>query len=259
MAGTERSAPVIPLTMRVRKLLNQLLAPTGYTISKRRDTPRFTERRVFESMVRRSPGPATIIDVGANVGQTATALARSFPEARIYSLEPFQVAFTQLCANTRAFRNIQAFKLAAGARCGSSEVFLHAERASQVNSLVDTRQATLKAQAAAVETIEQTTLDRFCEDHGIASIDLLKIDTEGYELEVLRGAAGLLAGRKISAVLCEVGLHGDPWHTDFFAVVAELEPRGLVATGFYESDYQKDGRFSHTNALFVHRELESRS
>ena len=49
-----------------------------------------------------------------------------------------------------------------------------------------------------------TTLDENCADQRIAWIDLLKIDTQGYELEVLWGAAGLIAGAQIRLVFLEV-------------------------------------------------------
>lgn len=238
--------------MRIRKLLNQLLRPTGYLISKRRDLPRFTERRVFESMVRHSPRPQTILDVGGNVGQTAQAFAQAFPEAQIYSFEPFQATFDQLCANVRSFLNIRPFRLAAGSSCGAREVLLHPESAAQVNSLATAQQNALKTQTTVVEKIELVTLDRFCQDQALAGIDL-KTDTEGYDLEVLTGAAGLLTAGKINAVICEVGMTEDLWHTDFFEVAARLKQYGLAVAGFYETDYQPDGRFSHTNALFVRR------
>lgn len=243
-------------TMRIRKLLNKLLLPTGHVIAKCRDYPQFTERRVFESMVRSSSPPRTIVDVGANVGQSASSFAREIPEAEVYALEPFQKTFDALRANVQSLKNVHAFKLAAGDRCGMCEVFRNADVTSQVNSLVEARQSTLKNHAAATESIELVTLDRFCQDRFIGAIDILKTDTEGYDVEVLTGATELLAAHKITAVICEVGMDGDPWHTSFFKVVNLLKKYGMETAGFYETDYQLDGRFSHTNALFVNHCVE---
>jgi len=237
--------------MRFRKLLNNFLRPTGYVIAKSRDFPKFTERRVYESMVNHSSPPKTIIDVGANVGQSATAFARAYPEAQIYALEPFQATFAQLRENVQSFKNVHALKLAASDRCESRDVFLNAEVASQVNSLVDSRQSALKHETAATERIEMLTLDRFCQDHSLGAIDILKTDTEGYDVEVLLGAGGLLAAQKVTAIICEVGVDGDRWHTSFFKVASLLKNYGMDAVGFYETDYQLDGHFTNTNALFV--------
>lgn len=55
------------------------------------------------------------------------------------------------------------------------------------------------------ETVTVTTLDQFCIDAHISRIDFLKIDTEGFEFEVLLGAAETLSARKISAIQFEFG------------------------------------------------------
>lgn len=238
--------------MRVRKLINRLIARTGYAIGKTRDVPHFTENRVFRSMVRDPASPSTIFDIGANVGQSATDFAREFPHSRIYAWEPFQETFEGLCRQVKAFRNVHPFKLAAGSETGTREVLREKETASQVNSLVAGRQASLKGQGTA-ETIDLITLDQFCRENEIKSIDLLKTDTEGYDLEVLKGAMGLLEGGRIRAVVCETGMDDDPCHTHFFDVATFLRTYQFVAVGFYDTDYQPDGRFSHTNSLFVNR------
>ena len=51
--------------------------------------------------------------------------------------------------------------------------------------------------------IETTTLDDYCADLGVSCIDFLKIDTEGSEMEVLIGASGLLADRRIRFIQLE--------------------------------------------------------
>ena len=49
------------------------------------------------------------------------------------------------------------------------------------------------------------TVDDFCQNERISWIDLLKIDAQGWELEVLRGSKGLLARNAIHFVFAEVG------------------------------------------------------
>lgn len=228
------------------------MASTGYAVSKLSDHPQFTERRVFCSMVDRSTPPAVIMDVGANVGQSALRFASQFPQSTIYALEPFQAAFEALCLNLKSFPNVRPFRLAAGSQNGPRSALRNEEVASQVNSLVDHRQAML-ADKGTAETIELVTLDDFCHQNGIASIDLLKTDTEGYDLEVLKGGTKLLDQGRIKAIICEVGVSGDFCHTNLFEAAEFLKLYQLEAAGFYETDFLFDGRFSHTNALFVHR------
>ena len=49
-----------------------------------------------------------------------------------------------------------------------------------------------------------TTLDSYVEGHGIRRLDLLKIDVQGYDLEVLRGASQLLTQHRVETILIEV-------------------------------------------------------
>ena len=55
------------------------------------------------------------------------------------------------------------------------------------------------------EKVQVTTLDRVVEDRGIGHIDLLKIDVEGHELDVLRGAKETLEADRIDIVQFEFG------------------------------------------------------
>ncbi len=252
LVRSERTGRIDQRLMRVRKLINRLIARTGYAIAKIRDCPHFTESRVFRSMVSDNADPATIFDIGANIGQSAAEFAREFPQSSIYAWEPFQETFAHLCQQVKPFTNVRPLKLAAGNRIGLQDVLREREAASQVNSLVEARQASLKNQGAA-ETIEMMTVDRFCQQNHIESIDILKTDTEGYDLEVLQGATGLLERGRVRAVVCETGMDNDVCHTRFFEVAAFLRTYQFAAVGFYDTDYQSDGRFSHTNSLFVSR------
>ena len=64
--------------------------------------------------------------------------------------------------------------------------------------------------------IPMETIDSYMIDEGVANIDLLKIDAEGYELEVLEGAKDALASRRIKAILAECDFDPkDTQHTYF--------------------------------------------
>ena len=110
-----------------------------------------------------------------------------------------------------------------------------------------------------------TTVDAFCAVHGIDKIDLLKIDTEGYDLVVLEGARELLrSGRArfilVEAVLIVVDLHSRfVCARDFVRVLAE---HGYEAFGIYDQMPHLDGRRSlgYFNLLFAHAsEFEGRT
>lgn len=70
------------------------------------------------------PDVATIVDVGANVGQSTVAFAETWPAARIYSVEPFIEAFTRLQRNVSGRPRIVSLQCALGAAPGTARVRL---------------------------------------------------------------------------------------------------------------------------------------
>jgi hypothetical protein len=72
--------------------------------------------------------------------------------------------------------------------------------------------------------VDVTTLDEFCAVQAVERIDILKIDTEGLDLDVLRGARQLLAEQRIGIVEVEAGMHGgNTRHVPFEVLKAYLE------------------------------------
>jgi hypothetical protein len=99
------------------------------------------------------------------------------------------------------------------------------------------------------------TLDEFAKSERIWQIDLLKIDTEGYDLEVLRGATRLLAEGAIKFVIAEVGFSpGDNRHVLFDDVRSLLIPFGYRLFGIYNQQLERSGpRFiRYTDVCFCH-------
>jgi FkbM family methyltransferase len=167
-----------------------------------------------------------VIDVGANVGQTALQferVARGGARPIIHSFEPFAANFTALQANTAGHPGIRCHRMAMGAEAATITVPLAPE--SQWHSIAN--QDAWRADSAASETIEVATLDTFAARERIDRIAVLKTDTEGYDMEVLHGARALLDARRIDLVICEVGFNPeDKQHTFFPPVFAHLLERG---------------------------------
>ena len=198
---------------------------------------------------------AVIFDVGANVGQTALAFAGLYPQAAILSFEPGAEAYRDLCANTRDNPRIQPVNAALGAQDGQAELFLNG--AHVTNSLLDNDAgAGLYVDPAflahrSTATVEVATLDRFCRDRNIARIDLLKIDAQGYELEILRGARLLIEDRSIPLIYLEVSFV--PIYKDqplFPEIYGYMLDKGYKLAGLYGACSNRNYLVS-TDALFV--------
>lgn len=174
-------------------------------------TPRFEEvereeRLFYRAYVR--PG-MTLFDVGANVGALSLLFAELAGDGAVHAFEPAPEIFARLEAAIAAHgnANVIANRVALADVAGSQVLHCYDGPYHPFASLADRPLAAygVDAGAARRELVPVTTLDAYCQAHGIARIDLLKIDVEGAELQVLRGAAGMLRDRRIACVAFEFG------------------------------------------------------
>jgi FkbM family methyltransferase len=143
----------------------------------------------------------TIFDVGANVGQSARSYLESFRGATILCFEPVKATYDTLVAALGSAPNVRCFHVGMSASVGGGTMEVD-EKQSSMNRLT-----TAGSPATNVESVALDTLDAFCARESIAHIDLLKIDTEGHDLEVLKGAAGLLASQAVDIIQVEAGMN----------------------------------------------------
>jgi FkbM family methyltransferase len=186
-----------------------------------------------------------LFDVGANVGQTSLAMLSAFQTAQIRAFEPSPSTFETLCRAVRDRPGVTVEALAMGEAEGVLP--FHVTRDHSVNDsiLAPTSNAGGKIVDVRVETI-----DTYCHKHGIDSISLLKIDAQGYDLHVLKGARRMLDARRIKLYSCEAIFEkmyeGQATLRDLLAFADQV---GYVLVGFYEQTYVKD-RLSYLDALF---------
>jgi FkbM family methyltransferase len=184
-----------------------------------------------------------VFDVGAYCGDYGAMVRRYSPSAAIYAFEPHPQSFTVLDARAMRHR-IVALNLACAERSGVAELFDLAEAdGSRIASLDRAVFDQHYHQSCRPLPVMTTTIDRFAEEHGIDRIDLLKIDTEGTELAVLRGARRMIRTGSIAAVQFEFNAMAAIRRTflrDFYEELPDhqfhrLLPDGLLALGPYRS------------------------
>ena len=202
--------------------------------------------------------PKTVIDAGANVGQTTRYFRSNLPQADIFSFEPVKQTFGKLTNNTRNLDGVSCFNYALGSRDEKISIFY--QQYSGWNSIPKNIN-----QGLGSEIIEVRKLDDVMDEIELNHVDLLKIDTEGYELEVLRGAEKSLDQKKISFIFCEIGFCShDIGHGYFFDLYNYLESKDYQVHAFYETNNlwhipnrvdKTDSRFGFCNVLFVDNEI----
>jgi FkbM family methyltransferase len=191
--------------------------------------------------------PKVIFDVGAHRGETAVTLNAHFPAATIFAFEPVSENFAGLQEAVGAMPNVRVFRSALGDRSEHVDIVLQEE--SQTHSLnIRSHEPNQRTERIRVET-----LDAFVAQHAVPYIDLLKIDTEGYEVAVLRGAADALRSGRIGAVFVEASLDpADTVHTQLQAVSEYLRPLNFHLFGFYDQTvWPAPTRLAYFNALFT--------
>jgi FkbM family methyltransferase len=194
-----------------------------------------------------------LFDVGANRGQTSVQLAAILPEAKIMAFEPNPNVFPELARKVAHLRQVTAIQAAFG----------EAQRRIDLNlcgSTLNTSVLRYSRQDGTDRIVEKVevamdTVDHFCIERGIQSIDLLKTDVQGYDLNVLEGAKGLFGAESIHAVLCEVNFHKMyDGQCSFEEILAYLKGYGFCLSGFYDA-IREDGYHIHwVDALFVRPE-----
>lgn len=145
-----------------------------------------------------------VFDVGANEGAYTLAVAEANPRATVYAFEPHPTTYGRLLSRISDLQGVVAVNSACGSAKGSLLLFDYA--GSEGTSHASVYEQVMEMHGAAQtgrHTVSIISLDCFAEQNGVGRIDLLKIDTEGHELEVLKGAAGLLRAKRIGAIQFE--------------------------------------------------------
>ena len=195
------------------------------------------------SLVGTDPNPV-VFDIGANIGQTAFKLIDRFPSAEIYCFEPVPSTFKRLSLNLSKYPQIRCVNFALGEAEGQAEMTVDRDR---MNTLVSGTSSGATAQVAVA------TVDGFCTTNGIAKIDLLKIDTEGFETAVLRGAERMLASGSIDLVLaeCDFITRRDQPHGNFFEIHELLTGYGFRVVGLYNGGLDRNSGWIWGDVLMI--------
>ncbi len=201
-------------------------------------------------------GDFVVFDVGANNGAYVEAALRVVGRRlKAFSFEPQDACFEILRARYESDPRVSLHKAAISKQVGVGELFF-AEQGESIASLRRQTDVQTKAQKVRV-----TTVDQFCEENGVSRIQLLKIDTEGQEMEVLQGASRMIQEGRIDFIQFEFGdtfLH-TPYHfVDVWDclsneyVIYRILRRGLAELKRYSHDLEI---YKNANFLSIRKHL----
>ncbi len=190
----------------------------------------------------------TVLDVGASRGQFALHAAYRFPDATILCFEPLPQSREAL--NKVLGERVRVYPTAVGAEAGTAQINVSAQDDSSSLLPIGARQVAEFPGTGPETTLDVNviTIDSVVTDD-LAGPILLKIDVQGFELDVLRGATNVL--ERIDEIFVEcsfVELYEGQALAD--EVVAFLLPHGLRLVGLYGISYASDGGALQADLLF---------
>lgn len=187
--------------MAIKNIFQKLLFKAGLDI---RLVSTLHRKEALRHLWLQQSGIQCIFDVGANQGQFATQIRKYFPHTDIYSFEPIDTCFEALQQHFQSDPHFKAFHYAIGDE--NAETTFHLNESSPSSSLLKMQPAHYENYPGTQKTVEQKvsvrTLDSLFPEWPAERKILLKIDVQGYEYQVLKGAAQLL--RQVEVILAEV-------------------------------------------------------
>jgi len=161
-----------------------------------------------------------VIDVGANIGEYSLIAAQKVKEhGKVISIEPLKETAQTLTKHFQLnnFTNYEVITKVIGNE--TKKVNLYKQMAGGTMGFVDSTLIGRKFEK--VDEVEMTTIDEILSTRNIENVKIMKIDIEGYEFELLKGAKNSLQNKKIENMMIEV-------HINY------LKEKGISEKQFYD-------------------------
>ncbi len=214
-------------------MIRSLIKALGYEVIKSKRSPNFESH--LKNILEQGQFDV-VLDVGANKGQFAQAVRKAGFTGQILSFEPVASTFASLQKQSQADSMWKVFQLALGEVKEQKKINVF--DASDFSSLLKPsefgKETFDQLKTMREELIEINTLDNFLLENGLSQYKkiMLKMDTQGFDLSVFRGAKKTLGC--ICAMVSEVSFapiyDGMP---NYHAALAEYESHGFAITGLF--------------------------
>ncbi len=155
------------------------------------------ETQYEKFMLGQARGSAVIFDVGANIGYYAVQFAQ-VSGGSVYAFEPGSYQFNMLKRNLDLNKSSGVIpeKKIVSDSLGNKRIYF--------SGISNTGASSLVKETGSFEDVTSVTLDVYCREHDINSIDLIKIDVEGYEMSVLRGLKEMIGQQRVKHLFIEI-------------------------------------------------------
>jgi FkbM family methyltransferase len=235
------------------KIVNASLGHFGMEVRRKEDRTRATMFESLRQAAQNGLSPQTVIDVGAAHG--TPPLYDLFPEARFILLEPLDEFAPALNEIARGLKHAECLVAAVTSKPGRVVLNVHPDLMG--SSLCK------EEEGAHVDGIERTvpavTLNDVCAERGTRPPYLIKVDTQGSELQVLEGADRIMA--ETDVIVLEASLFGffkgGPQILD---ILLYMKERGFILYDVFDLQYRPlDGAMAQVDLAFVQERSKFRA
>jgi len=211
--------------------------------------PKVTGESYFFGNILSKYNIKVVFDIGANTGGYSEQIRKYFPNSTIHSFEPNPDIFKVL-KNSATNSNVKIYNIGLSDKIGKSKLWDFADEAklkstqptstlSSLNKEVITKYHKQKAKSY---EIKLDTVDNFCKKNKIGRIDFMKIDTEGSEYEILKGAKAMLSKNKVKIIqfeFNEMNVYSRVFFKDFVDLLDNYKLYKLIPNGLFPiADYE---------------------
>lgn len=209
----------------------------------------------WECQQRLVPNARVVFDVGANIGRTVGRYLERFPQATVYAFEPAPAnvkRFKERLPRLHGPERVRLFDYAVLDRDGKTMLYLYGSHDHHSILKNTPEYAAHEDKSDWVRKcikVRTVALDAFCDREGIEQIDVLKLDAEGAEPLILKGARRLLEEKRIRLIYVEV------FFSSFFddqIYAWDLIPRFLeYGYKFHSLWCNRGGKIDGADAIFL--------
>jgi FkbM family methyltransferase len=208
----------------------------------------------FIDMARLAGVSPVVFDVGANIGQSVALFRKYLPAPRIHAFEPGASTFATLKAKYGHAHDVKLNSIGLGSRSESREFIENST--SRMSSFLEPGRDCF-GEIVNRETRELASVDSYAETWKIQQIEILKTDTQGFDLEVLKGSERMLAAHRIHMIFVELTFcqlyQGAPRVDELLRFILD---RGFEVVSMYEVIH-RNNRAGEADALFIDPKYET--
>ena len=241
--------------IKLKFYISKFIRIFGYEV-RRHSSTSSSVKEPFYHFKKLSEKPKPVIfDIGAYVGDTIKQFKTSFPESYIHAFEPFDESFSILKNRFQKTEKLFLNNIAVGESSVSDAKMYITQNKGSSSLLKPTKDANqfwegnpllLKEEVK----VDVTTIDSYCQKQNIKSIDILKIDVQGSEINVLKGATQMLKEKRIKLIFTEISIaHNYREQSEIEDIIKLLRVNKYKIFNFFKMKHKK-GKLIECDVLF---------